>query len=191
MVLWTPPPSLTCVSSYAITLCPREAKCQDPVIQDAEGGSIIHILPLKINSAPQPYFPIKVKPWCSLQEASPPAQTTHSTLCPSLKVSLSSPSLRRQAPTLVTAKKRICWKMMLKMSVLLLLKPQWISSNGTTFRQKEKAPQLRVLYYFSANQLHHYLSYCCLVSLNTFNVQLYRVVYLTGPPLKITSSKKN
>ena len=39
MVLWTPPPSLICVSSYAITLCPKEAKCQDPVFQEAEGGS--------------------------------------------------------------------------------------------------------------------------------------------------------
>ena len=40
MALWTPPPSLTCVSSYAITLCPKEAKCQDPVVQEAEGASI-------------------------------------------------------------------------------------------------------------------------------------------------------
>ena len=40
MALWTPPPSLTCVSSYAITLCPKEAKCKDPVVQEAEGASI-------------------------------------------------------------------------------------------------------------------------------------------------------
>merc|ERR1712212_760258 len=41
MALWTPPPSLTCVASYAITLCPREAKCQDPVVQEAEGDTVM------------------------------------------------------------------------------------------------------------------------------------------------------
>jgi len=41
MALWTPPPSLTCVSSYAITLCPKEAKCQDPVVQEAEGETVM------------------------------------------------------------------------------------------------------------------------------------------------------
>merc|ERR1712212_123816 len=41
MALWTPPPSLICVSSYAITLCPKEAKCQDPVFQEAEGETVM------------------------------------------------------------------------------------------------------------------------------------------------------
>jgi len=41
MVLWTPPSSLTCVSSYAITVCPKEAKCQDPVVQEAEGETVM------------------------------------------------------------------------------------------------------------------------------------------------------
>ena len=39
MALWTPPSSLTCVTSYAVTLCPIEAKCRDPVDQEAEGES--------------------------------------------------------------------------------------------------------------------------------------------------------
>jgi len=41
MALWTPPPSLTCVTSYAVTLCPVEAKCQDPVVQEAEGETVM------------------------------------------------------------------------------------------------------------------------------------------------------
>merc|ERR1711971_1544670 len=41
MALWTPPPSLTCVASYAVTLCPIEAKCQDPVFQEAEGETVM------------------------------------------------------------------------------------------------------------------------------------------------------
>ena len=114
----------------------------------------------------------KVKPWCSLQEVSPPAQTTLSTLCPSLEISLLKPSLQRQAPTLATVK-RICWKMILQISVLPLLTPHWTSSNDMIFRQKEEAPRLRVVYYFSAKQLCPYPLCCFIVSLTTVNVQLY------------------
>merc|ERR1712004_790415 len=42
MALWTPPTSLMCVTSYSITLCLHEAKCQDPKIQGADGqGGIV------------------------------------------------------------------------------------------------------------------------------------------------------
>merc|ERR1711936_256641 len=41
MALWTPPPSLTCVTSYAVTLCPSGAKCQDPVVQGAQGATVM------------------------------------------------------------------------------------------------------------------------------------------------------
>jgi len=41
MALWTPPPSLSCVSSYAVTLCQKDAKCQDPLLQEAEGETVM------------------------------------------------------------------------------------------------------------------------------------------------------
>merc|ERR1712004_81953 len=42
MALWTPPTSLMCVTSYSVTLCLHEAKCQDPMIQGADGqGGIV------------------------------------------------------------------------------------------------------------------------------------------------------
>jgi len=41
MTLWTPPPSLRCVSSYAVTLCPKDTKCQNPVYQEAEGETVM------------------------------------------------------------------------------------------------------------------------------------------------------